>query len=331
MQIEQLNLESISDDVLDECFENHNETFEEVLKQSNDDVLEEVDNVEVTDGAFNVLDSKLRLPDNLSNEMLIQRIRDGIEVKSNTLLLVRYNSGLVYGQARTCTCNIPFQDKVQYGFEGLLRSIECFDPTQNVLFSTYATNVIRTTMYNYGNDDVRLITIPRYLSVNNIKVQNYIEKYKSTNGRTPGTGEISTALGIDEGRVKRVLEFMANKPMSIDTPMSNGMESSEMTLGDVIKGTSGDYSLSEKAVQSTAQEALEAILKTLPEAEQYLISRIHGLNGHEESTFAKLEEEGLVDARGKVMKSHSTIHRRYKEILAKIRQKMEGDDISLDE
>lgn len=330
MTVEQLNLESIPEEVLDECFENENDSFENIVAQGSDDILEEVE-TNSTDGAFEVLDSKLKLPNNLTNEYLVQEIRAGRDVQKNTAMIVKYNSGLVYGQARQCTCNIPFQDKVQYGFEGLLKAIQRYDVEQKIQFSTYATVSIRQTMYNYGNDDVRMIAIPRYLSVNNIQIQNYIDKHRSLKGRTPNAEEISTGTGIDVGAVQRVLEYMNNRPMSIDTPISGNTDMADMSLGDIIKGTSKDYTLSENAVQGSTMDVIALVMAELPEAEQYLLSRVHGLNGHEESTFVKLEGEGLVDAKGKVMKSHSTIHRRYNDVILKIRRILQERFVSIDD
>lgn len=330
MTVEQLNLESIPEEVLDECFENENESFENLRSQGSDDVLEEVE-TDSTEGAFEVLDSKLKLPNNLTNEYLIQEIRAGNDVKKNTALIVKYNAGLVYGQARQCTCNIPFQDKVQYGFEGLLKAIQRYDLDQKIQFSTYATVSIRQTMYNYGNDDVRMIAIPRYLSVNNIQIQNYIDKHRSQFGRTPSADEISTGTGIDGGAVQRVLEYMNNRPMSIDTPISNNADNADMSLGDIIKGTSKEYTLSENTLQGSAMDVIALVMAELPEAEQYLLSRVHGLNGHVESTFASLEGEGLVDGKGKVMKSHSTIHRRYNDIITKIRRILQERFVTIED
>lgn len=330
MTVEQLNLESIPEEVLDECFENENESFENLRNQGSDDVLEEVE-TDSTEGSFEVLDSKLKLPNNLTNEYLIKEIREGYNVKKNTDLIVKYNSGLVYGQARQCTCNIPFQDKVQYGFEGLLKAIQRYDVNQKIQFSTYATVSIRQTMYNYGNDDVRLIAVPRYLSVNNIQIQSYIDKHRSQFGRTPNAEEISNGTGIDIGAVQRVIEYVNNRPMSIDTPISHGADATEMSLCDIIKGTAKEYTLSENTLQGSAMDVIALVMAELPEAEQYLISRVHGLNGHEESTFVKLEGEGLVDAKGKVMKSHSTIHRRYNDVIQKIRRILQERFVTIED
>ena len=326
----QLNLESIPEEVMDECFHNENETFENLRTVGADDVLEEVDD-NSTDGSFTVLDSKVKLPDNLTNENLIELIRSGIDVKKNMNLLVKCNAGLVYGQARSCTCNIPFQDKVQYGFEGLLKAIQRYDLTQKIQFSTYATVSIRQTMYNFGNEDVRLIAIPRHLSVNNIQIQKYIETHRSKFGRTPSPEEISTGTGIEVGAVKRVLEYLENRPMSLDTPISHGADNAEMSLLDIIAGATRDFSLSEKTIRPSAMDVIALVMEELPEEERYLLSRIHGLNGHTESSFASLEGEGLVDAKGKVMNSHSTIHRRYNAVIEKIRILIQNRDISIDD
>lgn len=324
MTVKQLNLESIPEEVIDECFVNENEMFENII-QVDDEVLEDVE-----ESTFDVLDSKLKLPENLTNEILIDRIKAGIDVKKNTTMIVKYNSGLVYGQARLCTCNIPFQDKVQYGFEGLLRAIDKYDSTHKIQFSTYATVSIRQTMYNYGNDDVRLVALPRYLSVANIQMQSFMSKYRSKYGRTPSPEEISEGTNIELPRVKRLIQYANTSPMSIDTPISNG-DSTDMSLGDIIKGESKEFTLNEKAVQSRPEDVIALVMSELPPEEQLLLNHIHGLNGHTEKTLDKLVDLGLVDTKGKVMKARSTIHRKYTAVLEKIRIMLKERGVSADD
>ena len=330
MTVKQLNLESIQDDIMDECFVNENNTFERISEQSHDST-EEVEESTDDVGSFKTYNTSSVLPEGETNESIIRLIRDGINVKRNIDLIVRNNVGLVYSQARQCTCNIPFQDKAQYAFEGLMRAIHRYDVNQNILFSTYATVSIRQTLYNFGNDEVRLISIPRHLSVDNIKIQNYIEKHRSKFGRTPSEDEISTATGIKLSAVKRVVQYMNSKPMSFDTPMGSDSTENDMSLVDVIPGTSNDYTLSADTVQKAPLDVIALVMSELPEEEQLLINKIHGLNGHEESTFITLETAGLGDAKGKNLTNRCTIHRRYNAILDKIRNILKARDISFDD
>ena len=158
MDFENLNLDKINDEVLDECFYNDNDTFQ-YISTLDAEVLNDDD----------IKPKKLKykdvLPAGETNESIMLKIRNGIDVKKNTEIMVRCNSGLVYQQSKSCTCNIPFEDKLQYGYEGLLRAIKNYKPELNVSFSTYASSTIHTTLYNFGNNDVRLVTLPRYQSV----------------------------------------------------------------------------------------------------------------------------------------------------------------------
>lgn len=328
MTLQKLNLDSIPEEVLDECFQNENDTYENIFNQENDEDSTDTDEDKPN---LTVLRPTPKYDSGLSNEELIIQIRAGINVKKNKDLLVRNNSGLVYNQARACTCNIPFQDKVQYGYEGLLRAIERFDCTQTIKFSTYATASIRQTLYNEGNDDARLVFLPRHLSVDNAKIQRYIIQHRSKYGRNPSPEEISSGTGIKLSNVKRVQEYTSNVAISIETEINNDDKSSSMTLADVIKGTSKDYELNEKCVNASAMDVIALVMNELPEEEQTLLNHVHGLNGYDVLPFKAITELGLVDAKGKVLNAHSTLHRRYNDIIEKIRAILTRNNLTIDD
>jgi len=319
--VKKLNLESIHDEVLDECFHNENKTVNNLLVS--DEEVEDTTPAPKAEG----YNTKVRLPKGLTNEILIDRINAGTDVSKNMDMLVRCNSGLVYAIARKCTCNIPFQDKVQYGFEGLIHAARQFDTKKNTSFSTYATTAIRQTMYNYGNEEARMVALPKYQSVNNVNIQTFIDRFVSLNGRTPSNEQIAVGTGIDMASVKRVMAY-SSSAISLDTPVN---EDGSVMLQDVIKGDSTDFHLDPGLItdESIMNELLEVIFHELTPDDRSLIEAVHGLNHADEKSFWTLAAEGFVytDPKGRQYSSRTSLNRCYNDVVGRIRRCMSERDI----
>lgn len=319
--MKKLDLESIHDEVLDECFHNENNKVSNLLVNEDEEV--EVTTTPTSE-SYN---TKERLPSGLTNEILIDRINAGTDVARNMDMLVRCNSGLVYAIARKCTCNISFQDKVQYGFEGLIHAMRKFDTSKGISFSTYASTAIRQTMYNYGNEEARMVALPKYQSVNNVTIQSFIERFISNNGRVPTNEQIAEGTKIDLVSVGRVMQYSSNA-ISLDTPVN---DDGSVMLQDVIKGDSSDFHLDPGLVtdESIMNELLEVIFQDLSEDDRALIEAVHGLNKEDEKSFWTLASEGFVytDSKGRQYSSRTSLHRCYNDVVARIRRHMSDRDI----
>lgn len=319
--MKKLDLESIHDEVLDECFHNENGKVSDLL------VGEDAEVEVTTTPTSESYNTKERLPAGMTNESLIDLINAGVDVSRNMDILVRCNSGLVYAIARKCTCNISFQDKVQYGFEGLIHAIRKFDTTKGVSFSTYASTAIRQTMYNYGNEEARMVALPKYQSVNNVSIQNFIERFISTNGRIPTNEQIAEGTNIDIVSVNRVMQY-SSSAISLDTPVN---DDGSVMLQDVIKGDSADFHLDPGLVtdESIMNELLEVIFHDLSPDDRALIEAVHGLNKDDEKSFWTLAEEGFVytDNKGRKYSSRTSLHRCYNDVVGRIRRHMSDRDI----
>jgi RNA polymerase primary sigma factor len=88
------------------------------------------------------------------------KLRDRIRTK-----IVENNIGLVYriahkNKTKTHSSNLEFDDIVQSGMIGLLKSIDGYDFNSGYTFSTYACRNIELTLYRYINETSRMIKIP---------------------------------------------------------------------------------------------------------------------------------------------------------------------------
>jgi len=305
----ELNLDNhIEDEVLNEIFTNENNTFENLAALDYESV-EEVERETITAKPIKGKSDK-------TNEELVILIRAGVDVQKNRERLVVQNAGIVYKEAKACTCRIPFDDKVQYGFEGLINSIEGFDPTLNYKFNTYAGRIIRQHMYRYGNREARGIEIPEYLSKENIVIQKYLTDFVNDNSREPSEQEISTGTGIALSRVKRALRHNSNS-YSLDTPTTSD---NELTLQDVITSDDPNYNLNEYAKSTPLHEVLDIVFPEIKPLEAEIISLVHGLNGNKVHTFDEIIDLGIVDDNGSFISSKPTLSRRYKAAIESVKR-----------
>lgn len=330
MSPKKLNLDAIQDEILDECFEAEEKTIESL--DVDDSELEE-DSASTDDVHHGLTMDKIKTTiksdQYISNEDLVRKVQSGIDVEESKKLLVMYNSGLVYNEAKNCTCNIPFQDKVQYGFEGLMKAIYGFNTSFRTLFSTYATTTIRQHMYRNGNNDVRMVALPEHLSVNNIRIQSFIERFMNDNTGYPTNEQIAEGTGIDIRSVKRIMNYNSNT-FSIDTPMNRGDEGSEQTLKDIIPGESADYIVDERCVAKDFISTMEEIMNELEEHERVLLGLVHGLDGYRVHTFDEIIRTGYIDGKGNYITSKATLSRRYNDMMSKVRRIVERKQINFD-
>lgn len=330
MSLKKLNLDQIQDEVLNECFEAEETTLDNLgsIDVEGEETKIE-DTVSSSDLTMDKIKASVRSNGYVSNEELIRKIQAGEDVEESKKLLVLYNSGLVYTEAKNCSCNIPFQDKVQYGFEGLMKAIYGYDPNFRTMFSTYATTAIRQYMYRNGNNDVRMVALPEYLSVNNIKIQSFIERFIKESNGYPTNEQIAEGTDIDIRSVKRIMNYNSNT-FSIDTPMNRSEEGSEQTLKDIIPGESADYVVDERCLSKDFLAVMEEIMNELEEHERVLLGLLHGLDGYRVHTFEEVIESGYIDGKGKFVTSKATLSRRYNDMMDKVRRIVVRNNINFE-
>jgi RNA polymerase sigma factor (sigma-70 family) len=330
VSLKKLNLDQIQDEVLNECFEAEETTLDNLgsIDVEGEETKIE-DTVSSSDLTMDKIKASVRSNGYVSNEELIRKIQAGEDVEESKKLLVLYNSGLVYTEAKNCSCNIPFQDKVQYGFEGLMKAIYGYDPNFRTMFSTYATTAIRQYMYRNGNNDVRMVALPEYLSVNNIKIQSFIERFIKDSNGYPTNEQIAEGTDIDIRSVKRIMNYNSNT-FSIDTPMNRSEEGSEQTLKDIIPGESADYVVDERCLSKDFLAVMEEIMNELEEHERVLLGLLHGLDGYRVHTFEEVIESGYIDGKGKFVTSKATLSRRYNDMMDKVRRIVVRNNINFE-
>ena len=97
----------------------------------------------------------------------------------------------------------PFEDLVQVGTIGLLKSVDRFDTERGVEFSTYATPTIIGEIKRYFRDKGWAIRVPRRLQELRMQIGSTGAELTQSLGRSPTPRELAEAIGCS---VEEILE-----------------------------------------------------------------------------------------------------------------------------
>lgn len=209
--------------------------------------------------------------------MLIQRVKGGDEEAKAQL--VKENEGLVWSVVkRFFSRGQEPEDLFQIGCIGLLKSIEKFDFSYNVKFSTYAVPMIMGELKRFLRDD-GMIKVSRSLKEANYKIKQEITRLQNELNREPTLEEIAKKMEMEPEEVAMAMESGMELESIYQTIYQS--DGSDVYLIDKIKNEEDE---SEKLVEKVA---LMESLNHLAEREQELIR----LRYFEEKTQAEIAKE----------------------------------------
>ena len=111
----------------------------------------------------------------------------------------------------------PFEDLVQVGTIGLLKSIDRFDSDRGVEFSTYATPTIIGEIKRYFRDKGWAIRVPRRLQELRMQIGSATAELTQSLGHSPTPRELGEAIGCSVEEIIEGLESSnAYSTLSLD-------------------------------------------------------------------------------------------------------------------
>lgn len=140
-----------------------------------------------------------------------QRIRD--ELVELHLPLVEYLARRFRNRGESC------EDLVQVATIGLLKSIDRFDVSREVEFSTYATPTIVGEIKRHFRDKGWAVRVPRRLQELKLSLGKAAADLSQRQGRAPTVSELAEHMEISEDEVIEGLESaQAYSAVSLDAP-----------------------------------------------------------------------------------------------------------------
>lgn len=127
----------------------------------------------------------------------------------------------------------PFEDLVQVGTIGLIKSIDRFDSDRGVEFSTYATPTIIGEIKRYFRDKGWAIRVPRRLQELRMQIGSASAELTQSLGRSPTPRELAEAIGCTvEEIVEGIESSNAYSTLSLDA--TDDSDDSTATMLDAI-------------------------------------------------------------------------------------------------
>ena len=205
--------------------------------------------------------SQLPILTNKEKEELFIKIKQGDEEARNEF--IKGNLRLVlsviqrfYGRGENA------DDLFQIGCVGLIKSIDNFDLSQGVQFSTYAVPMIIGEVRRYlrDNNSIRVSRSVRDLAY---KTMQFKDKYNKEKGREPTIEEIAKELKVEKEEIAASLDAI-QVPISLQDPIYNDGSEKLFVMDQVKDVKNNDENWAESM---TINEGL----KKLNEKEKYII------------------------------------------------------------
>ncbi|WP_322936680.1 RNA polymerase sigma factor SigF [Nocardioides bizhenqiangii] len=160
----------------------------------------------------------------------------------------------------------PFEDLVQVGTIGLIKSVDRFDTDRGVEFSTYATPTIIGEIKRYFRDKGWAIRVPRRLQELRMQISASTAELTQSLGRSPTPREIAEAIGCS---VEEIVEGMessnAYATLSLDATDDSDDGGGGQSMLDAI-GIDDDA-----LEQVEIRESVKPLLESLPPREKKIL------------------------------------------------------------
>ncbi len=205
--------------------------------------------------------SKLPVLTNKEKDELFIKIKQGDEearhrfIQGNLRLVLSVIQRF-YGRGENA------DDLFQIGCIGLIKSIDNFDLSQNVQFSTYAVPMIVGEIRRYlrDNNSIRVSRSVRDLAY---KAIQYKDKFNKERGREPTIEEIAKELGVEKEEIAFSFDAIQD-PVSLQEPVYNDGSESIFIMDQVRDTKNSDESWADNMT-------IEEALKRLGEKEKRII------------------------------------------------------------
>ncbi len=135
---------------------------------------------------------------------LIELAKSGDEYAKEEM--IRQNTGLVKNIAlRFLGSGYELDDLMQIGYIGLLKAVDRFDSSYNVMFSTYAVPMILGEIRRYLRDDGR-IKVGRQAKQDIKYMKHFQEGFYNQHGRYPKVSELANLMQMEPEQILNLME-----------------------------------------------------------------------------------------------------------------------------
>lgn len=183
----------------------------------------------------------------MTNEQIVEKIRNGYSVTENMQLLYERNLPLIKRMIKPYTAYENTEDLLQESYLGLWEAVQHYETSENVLFMTYAGFWIKQSAQRYIEKCSSVVRIPSNTKQKIIRYNKTVQKLTQEQSRAPADKEVADSMQISVSEVEH-LKTYSQSISSLDAPLN---DDTDTTLGESIQA---DYSLEDIAIDKIYEE-----------------------------------------------------------------------------
>ena len=183
----------------------------------------------------------------MTNEQIVEKIRNGYSVTENMQLLYERNLPLIKRMIKPYTAYENTEDLLQESYLGLWEAVQHYETSENVLFMTYAGFWIKQSAQRYIEKCSSVVRIPSNTKQKIIRYNKTVQKLTQEQSRAPADKEVADSMQISVSEAEH-LKTYSQSISSLDAPLN---DDTDTTLGESIQA---DYSLEDIAIDKIYEE-----------------------------------------------------------------------------
>ena len=169
---------------------------------------------------------------------------------------------------------------MQEGVVGLLRALECYDPTRGTPFGAYASWWVRQAMQRLVAELTRPIVLSDRALRQLARVNDAHRAQLQGGGSEPSPSQLAAQTGLTREQVESLIAA-ERTPRALDEPLA-GDEGRVGTFGDLLVDPLAEDEY-ERVVSRLEIEELRGLLSGLSDRERAILRARYGLDGPEQS------------------------------------------------
>lgn len=254
----------------------------------------------------------------MSNEKLVEQIRNGYHVTENMQMLYENNLPLIRKFIKPYIYYESEEDLLQEVYFGLWQAAQHYESSENILFMTYARYWIQQSIQRYMENNGSTIRISNAYRKKIARYRKTVQEFEQIYGHTPTDEEIADYSLLPLSEIQKIKLYM-QEVVSLDAPLK---ADEELTLSDTV---SADFNLENDTVDKIFNEyqksELWGIVKRYTNNQQEKIIRKYYREGNTLSQIAR--ESGISLERVRQYRAAGLRRLRMGKALRDIREKFE--------
>lgn len=166
----------------------------------------------------------------MTNEELVEKIQNGIDVQENMGVLYEQNKPIIFKIVKPYSKIIDIEDLMQEAYFGLHNAALKFDLKSEYKFLTYVRYSILGKINIYCKNTGRIKRLPAYLLEQMSKYYKFVKDYEENNNEKPSDDETMQYLKISKKRLNNLKRYIVEDNVN----SLNDLIDEDYTLENVI-------------------------------------------------------------------------------------------------